>query len=304
MADLESAAEAALAKVKEFTGDVDRAEDVLEALEQKLADVTTQIDGDWSAFQQAMGSLVEATQTERERMADDSETATDALDEVETAGGRLGSDGPPELEGSRGELAALESQTRAGQASLSGLMDGLEANGQALADRARAVEQQLQQALLEARDHLQTEVVTELQALHSDAQQRFEAAIDAVATDCEAAIADKLADFDAKLEEVRDLVEQQGFEDAKTHAAETTDEAVEAMQEALRQVMDELQGVAGTLAERVATVGTTAEGHREDVERTTGQLEQGLLDTHAQLETMLGALRKVAERLASLSFAP
>jgi hypothetical protein len=75
MADLEEAADVALVKIKDLSAHIDKAEAAFTAVEERLDDVRSQFEADWTALEEKARVLLDLARAQTTDLAEQGEEA-------------------------------------------------------------------------------------------------------------------------------------------------------------------------------------------------------------------------------------
>ena len=303
MANLEVAADELVRKLTSVTDEVNEAHERFATLTGQVAALAGEVDQEWAELVRAAGELVAKAQAEQETLARETGESVQALaalegtaergEEAVATGLEAAENGTKDLaEVIRQHRPPVESAGEAGERSL-----------QALGEQAEALGTQLEQVLQEGRDFLTGEVAAELDTLRDAIADRFAEMRTTLVEECGGALQTAYDDWSARLGEVLETIEQEGFQAARENAEEVVgwalSECATAHEEELnrlRDVAEVVQGALRSLEEDLAECAT-------DVgEEGAEALEQALAEAQQALAGMIAALDGCRQEMSSYSF--
>jgi hypothetical protein len=301
MADLEAAAEAALAKVKRLEEQSGQTEEALSALEARLTTVAGRVESDWTSMGEGLRSFAQHVQEEKDRLADQGEQLAGGLEELAQALASAQPAAEDDLRGSWNEVSALANEVEADRPRLEKMAEDIAASTQRLAEAAQSVQSQLEEALAAARDFLGVTLVEDMRGLQAQVRERAQELQRSLAEECQAALGQKYDNWLTTLNEVEELVDQ-AFLKAHEHVAQVVEYSLhecgarheEAASE-LAQMVGTLEGVAGGLQQAIAQEAAELNQARTD-------LAHAVPDSAARIQAMTEALLGVRELMARFSF--
>jgi len=301
MADLETAAETALVKVKQLSERKDEAHGTLERLSELLGRVDEQVEADWSALREDLRSNLERVREDKARLAEGGEEAAEALGELHVSIRSVHSDAQEEAFGSGQEVSALASAIDARRPELARLVEAAGAAANALRERVAALEAGLEEALDEAREFLSSDVVNELRRLEEEVGERARILEVTLGQECTAALEDKYDNWLSTLNEVEEIVAE-AFERARTHLSDVAEFALIECGGRAMEAADELQDDVALLESAASSLAEATVAVRRDVEQGVHSLGDSLQETDQHAQAMSAALGVVMELLASFTF--
>jgi hypothetical protein len=305
VADLEAAADAALASVKEFEDHVGETRDALEQLAEQAQRTQNQVAADWSTLEASLNAFIKAMEGQRTESDQDGERAAQALGELTVALGGARTEGEPELLGARDELLGFGQKVDSAAPPVTAMGEDLRVLAQSVADRAAQVEVELNQALQEARDFLGVQMVEDLHGIAEALRQRGAALETMVADQCVAALDEAYQDFETKVGELEQLVEQMSFTDTENHVREVVEfsineyrqgqsDAFDVLAGNVKDLEQELLNLKEAVAQRQADTATDKDALDQDA-----QLVEGLA---ADMDAALGAVKALMAGYTFVSF--
>lgn len=302
MADLEAAADAALASVKEFEDQVGETQEALEQLAEQAKRTQGQVAADWATLEASLSTFLKAVEAQRTESDQDGERAAQALGELAVAVGGARTEGEPELLGARDELLGFGQRVEAAGPPVTALSEDLRLLGQSVADRAAQVETELNEALREARDFLGVQMVEDLHGLAEALRQRGSALETAVADQCLTALDEAYQDFEAKLGELEQLLEQKSFTETEDHVREVVEFSINEYRQGQSDALDVLAGNVRDLEQELATLKDSVAQRQTDTATDKDALDQDAQLVEGLAADMDAALGAVKALMASYTF--
>lgn len=304
MSNLETAADELVLKLGAVDGEIEEAHQRFTSLRERLATLGEQVDADWVELARQVAAVVDKAQEERATLERASQEAEQAVAEAEAGLRAAGEQAGALLEASEGRASALAAHVREHEPRLEDLVDqAAEAPLRALAERAGEVGTELEEALHDARDFLQDEVEPSLQSAREAVEGRFAELRTTLSEECGTALQSAFDDWSQKLDEVRDLVEESGFEAAQAQAREVVDWALAECGRTHQEELERLLAVAAVVHEALEGLREDAAECRTDVGEEGGEaLVRALAEATEALQQMISALDAVKQVMASYTF--
>jgi ABC-type transporter Mla subunit MlaD len=306
MADtLETAADELVRKLRSVDGEVEIAHDRLADLKEQVSTLGDQIDAAWTELASQVAELVGKAEEESAAIQRECEEATQAVGQLAGGARSARESATPALEQVQASTTnEFAEAVRQKQEPLDQLVtQAAEDTFEALGERAGEVATELEQALGEARDFLADEVVSSLEDMKGQIEERLQGLRETLVDECGSAVQAAYDDWSAKLDEVVEKVEDQGFEAAGDHAKEVVEYALDKCAEAHEKELERLMEVVQLVEEALDTVKTDVEGHRGDLAQDGKEaLDEGIDQTTQALADALAALDQVKQLLASYTF--
>jgi uncharacterized phage infection (PIP) family protein YhgE len=306
MADtLETAADELVRKIRSVEGEVETAHDRLADLKQQASTLGDQIDAAWTELARQVAELADKAEEERAAIQRECEEAMRAVAQLEGGARGARESAVPALEQVQvSTTTEFADAIRQKEEPLDQLVaQGAEDTFESLGERAGEVATDLEQALGEARDFLADEVVSSLEEMQGQIEERLSTLRETLVDECGSAVQAAYDDWSAKLDEVVDKVEEEGFEAAKDHAKEVVEYALDQCAQAHEKELERLMQLVQLVEEALDTVKTDVEGHRDNVSQDgKDALDEGVSETKQALADALEALDQVKQLLASYTF--
>lgn len=301
MADLEVAADLALAKTRELSVHVDRAEAALEALEEMLQDVKGRFDVDWNALEEEARDLLERARAQTRGIDDEGEDARQAIAQLDESVARANSDWGAAIEGGIARTSALGAHISEQHPLVS--TAGQEAAGatRGLAERADAIEAQLQQVAAELRGLMETDVVDELRRMQDAVRQRAEALQASLAEQCDTVIPEAIAAWEQQLAQVEEVVEQE-FARARQHAADVVDFSLAECRHAHDEAWSRMTGLVDDLETALQRLADAVVARTAELGEHRGAADEALAGAAESVDRMRTALVREREAMARYEF--
>ena len=302
MADLEAAADVALTKTKDLSERIDKAEEAFTALEETLDDVKTRFDTDWAALDEKARALLELARAQTNGLAEEGAEARAGLTQLAESVSENASEWDGAIESGRSETSVLGAHVSEQAPVLSTAGHDAEAAGRQLAERAAAIEAQLQQARAEVRGLLETEVATELREMQEAVRQRTAALQASLVDECETALGEAFTDWEQQLAQVEEVIDQE-FASARQHAHDVVLFSLQECRRGHEEAWVEMEGVVTSLEALLLKLAETAGARTAEVGERRSGMEQALADAAVGVERMRAALTRELETMARYDFA-
>lgn len=304
MADLEAAADAALAKVKELEGEIAEAEEAISALKEEMARLGQRTGEDAAAVDAKARALLDRLHQVTERLGQDGQEAASALSELEAAAESARPECEQAIGEGRAQVAAFGEQLEAARPQAEAMVQQGQAALDALEQYAAQIGESVQQALADAREFVEGQVVTGLQAMKDDVEREAEDAARSIGEDLPSSISESYDHWAAKVGELQSFIEE-FFGDAQQQVDEGVsrclEECTRAQMEALEAVVEHVNG---SLVPGVEQLQSTVRQEAGVMDSSCSALEAALDKTGGALQSAIAALEGVKENLASYTFVP
>jgi chromosome segregation ATPase len=301
VADLDAAAADLVVQLKDLDSQIQHAQHQLAELDHRLADTAGHLDTEWAGLEERFGSVLAKVHHEKEALGEQGQAAAHALGELASGLHDARADQDAAMQQASHGLGALAEHVASVEPQVQSLLESVTAAAHQLHERAQAAEAALEQALGQARDLLQEELVNELQHLRQEIHDRG-LSLRGHIFDEQTRLDEAFADWGQRMDELEAVLEQ-AFADAHTHAEQVVtfslgecDHARQDTGEQLSQMLTTLEGVLHALQQE-AEECTTDVG-----EEGRHALEQGLDAIHGEAASAVSALRRVKEVLTKYSF--
>lgn len=300
MADLEGAATEAQEKVKALTAEVEKAQQRFDSLGEQIEAVQTKVSGAWSKLTEQVKTFIEKVGSERERLATESQEATQALGTLEGAVEQARGEAHSEAEDTTQQIAGFGEDVEGTEPDIAGMADQVQASAQSLSEQGDDVAKKLEEALGDAKEFLEGQVVSDLQSLQEEIRSRGDA-LKAAFEECAGELEESYDEWVDGLAEVERTVEE-AFQEVDQNLATNVEDSV-------NTYSDEYMSALGVVVERVGEVerllqqleGTTAKCDEEAME-AEAELTQDLQTTQQGVEAARGKLEEIKALLASYAF--
>lgn len=299
--DLETAADAALLKVKQLSERHDAGDGALAELHELLTQTDERLKPQWSELETATDGLLSRIEEVRRRVVDEADEAGQALDELMEAVPAVHSVAETAFSDGSRHVAELHAALQAAAPRLASLAEGVEQTAHRVRDQAAATSEQLTEVLAEARRFLAEEVAGDLRGMQDRLRERAESVQRTIAEQYSEALRDKYENWLENLNEVERVVED-AFDRARAHAAAVVEfslgECGARQTEGVDGLADQMalfEGAAGALTEAVDGIAAETSEAGETV-------AGALTDTDDRAEHMTGALQAMKDVLASYTF--
>jgi SMC interacting uncharacterized protein involved in chromosome segregation len=302
MADLDAAADAALAKVKELSGHVDDAREACTELRDEASRLKGEMEADWDALHERAKALLDSVPEQRTQLDQEAQQATRSLGELAGAVASAGGEGEQLQRTEAAQVTAFGDQAEGLRPQVTAMIEQAESALRSLAQQAAEMESALTEAVAEARAFVEGEAREQLSAMKDSINEGAEELRRALAEESTAALDEAFSTWEAKLGELEGFVEK-AFEDAGQHVEDVVTYSLKECAKGHTEAIDELvQVMDATLAPAIETLEAAVEQATSEVEGAESGLEVDFEETAKELEAALAALQHVKELLASYSF--
>ena len=304
MATLETAADELVRKLTTVDGEVEQAKERFAKLKELVTSLEEQIDQDWIQLAGQVGELIQKANQERGKIQQDSQQAQAALSQLDASGDTAQGAFDSALEQAESDAREFEGAIGDQEDPTEELIEqGVETPLDALRTGAEEVADALEQVLEEARTFLEDEVASGLSAMRDELEARVDALNETLAEECATALQDAFDDWTEKVEEIEELVDEQGFEAARDHAQEVVDWAIAECAGSHQEELDQLADVVGVVEDALTELRSDVGVCQTDVgEEGRGALEEALSETGQALANMTATLDSVKAFLARYTF--
>jgi septation ring formation regulator EzrA len=299
--DLEGAAEVAIVKIKELSAHVDKAEAAFTALEEKLDDVKAQFETDWASVDEKARVLLELARARTTDIADEGEEARQGLTQLDEALEKNAPQWDEAIANSGSETSTLGGHVSEQGPVVSAAGDEARAATRSLAERATAIETQLQQALADVRELLESEVANELRETQEAIRDRAAALQATLVDECGAMLGEAFAGWEQQLAQVEDVIEEE-FASARKHAADVVEFSLQECERGHEEAWAEMKAQVATLEGLLLRLGEAVAARTAEVGERRNTGEQALTEAAAGVERMRAALAQQLETLARYEF--
>jgi uncharacterized phage infection (PIP) family protein YhgE len=302
MADLEAAADAALAKVKELSGHVDDAREACTGLREEAERLRGEMEADWEAFQQKARTLLDAVPEGRARIDEGAQEALRGLGELSGAVANAGAEGEGLERTEAAQVAALGDGVEGLRPQMASLIEHAETALESLTRQAAAAEEALEEAVSEARAFVEGEAREQLTAMQDSIGAAAAEIGRALAEESTASLDEACSTWEQKLGELEGFVEK-AFADTGQHVEDVVTYSLKECAKAHAEALDRLvEALDATLAPAMEALEAAVEQSASEVQGAESGLEIDFDETGRELEAALAALQRVKEVLASYSF--
>lgn len=302
MADLDSAADAALARLKEMAGHIEEAQEACASLREEVERAGQALDDDWEALEEKARALMERVPAESERVSQAAQAASAGLGEVAGVVEAAGTEAEQGLEAARATLAAEGESVEGLRPQLAAMLEQAQSALAALQEQAEQASTSVEEAVADAREFLESEVPGHLGELQEQVRSRGEEVRQTLADECAASLDEAFASWQSAIEAVEAKVEQ-AFADARQHAEDVVTYSLKECRQAHEEELDEIvQLLDATLGPALEKLEGAIEQRGGEVDQSHSTLETQLEETGRGLESAIAALQRVKALLASYTF--
>jgi len=305
VATLETAAEDLVRRITSLDGEVEAAKERLAKLKELVANQGQQIDQDWIELARQVGELIQKASEERGKLDQDSQQAQAALSQLEAGGKAAQSAFDSALEQAESDVKTFGDAIGDQEDPTEELIEqGVETPLEDLKTGAEEVADALEQAIEEARTFLEDDVAAGLSNLRDELEQRVDALNETLGgEECATALQEAFDDWAEKIDQVEELVNEQGFEAAREHAQEVVDWALGECADAHEEELDRLGDVVEVVEEALNELKSDVGECQTDVgEEGRSALEDAMNETSQALANMTATLDAVKAFLARYTF--
>jgi len=304
MATLEEAAEELVVKLRGLDSEIDESEDRLEELRERVEKAAGDVEQQWAELREAATSLLDTVREEQEQLRQQGQETAQAMADAQNAVAEDGAHARDELSDGHGQLEALRQHAVALEPGVESLAaEAGEAPARSLAERARELQEELDQMMEDARKFLQDEVVGAAAEMADEVRQVCETLHQSLAEAAADAFQDAYRQWESAVDGLEDYVVTQGYAASREHARAVIDYAVEECGKACTEHVDEQQQLVGVLQGQLTELAGEVERSAERVVAQAGaQLLQELDTTHKSAAAAVAALDGVKRELAQYSF--
>jgi len=304
VATLDDAAEALVVKLRGLDSEIEESEHQLQDCRTRIDTSSHEVDQEWTVLGEAVSAFMAKLHEEQDRLGQETQQALHATADAQQAVSSTAGETHSEIAQARGQLDGLAHHATALQPNLESLAsEAGEAPAHALSQRAAQIEQELTQALEEARDFLGNTVAHGLEQLAHDVRERCQAVRTALAEEAAHQLQAAFDQWEAKVGELETYVKTKGFLASHDHAQAYVDYAAGEcelyFQEHLDGVRSLVQGAAGQLQELGSQAHAAAASLVED---GGSRLVEQLEPAQAAAEAAVSVLDGVKDALATRSF--
>jgi DNA repair exonuclease SbcCD ATPase subunit len=303
MATLEDAADELVVKLKGLDAEIEESEGRFEAFRNDIDGVGDDLEQEWTAFTAAATSFAQALGEEQQRLEEHAQETLQALSEGQAALAQDVGEARTEIGQARGQLDALGEHAKALDAGMDALVASAEAAPQALAERARELEEGLARLFEETRDFIRDEMVTALEGVAADVNRVCQELNDTLAEQLTQDLQESHDDWEAEVDKLEQEVATESFQASVPHAGLCVEAGLEECETACGQHVDEVGQLVGVLVaqlqELAADVGKSASSL---VAEAGAELVNQLTEVQTASASAVAALDNVRQTLASYTF--
>jgi ElaB/YqjD/DUF883 family membrane-anchored ribosome-binding protein len=303
MATLEDAAEELVVRLRGLDSEIEESESKLEDLHERIETAGRDVEKEWTALAEAVSSFLQKARDEQEQLRDQAQETSQAVVDAQNAVAEDGAGMRQEIGEGRAQLEALAQHAAGLNPGVESLAaEAGEAPARSMTERARELEQELNQLVEEARDFLQDEVVSAANDAADEVRQVCET-LRSVTEAAGKAFQQVYDDWESTVDKLEDYVVTQGYEASHQHARDVVEYAIEECDTACHQQLDELQQLVGVLLSQLKEMAAEVERSADQVVAQAGaELLQELDGTHKSASAAVAALDRVKSELAAYAF--
>jgi DNA repair exonuclease SbcCD ATPase subunit len=304
VATLEDAAEELVVKLRGLDSEIEESEHRLEELRGRMDAVAHDVEEDWTALTTAVTSFLEKVHTEQEALDTQAKETLAGVGGAQQAVAEEGAAARSEIAEGTGQLEGLAQHATGLAPAVESLAEQAgEAPAKGLAERAHALQQELERAVNEARDFLHDELVPAVEQVATDVHQRAQAVHDALAQEMAQALQHAYEEWEPKVGELEEYVESHGFETSQQHAHDVVEYALGECRTGCGHHVDEVHQLVGLLVTQLGELASEVHKSAEALVMHAGaDLIHELEQARTSGQGAVTALDSVKQRLAGYSF--
>jgi uncharacterized coiled-coil DUF342 family protein len=304
VATFEDAAEELVVKLRGLESEITESDQKLETLRERMTDAKDDLEEDWADLTAAVQSLLDKVREEGEQLKREGDEALQAVADAHNALGENATNARDEIGEAAGQLDALGQHATALEPAVESLVaEGVEAQAQALEDRAKELEQELGKLVDEARDFLTNDVVPAVEQVAEDVRERCEQLHRALTEDHAQPLQEIFDEWSGHLDEVETYVLEHGYATSRQHAEDVVEYAMDQCETASRQRIDEMAQVVALIEGQLKQFTTEMErAGRELTDQGGARLLRELDEAKDAAERAVSGLDQVKQELAARSF--
>jgi ABC-type transporter Mla subunit MlaD len=301
MDDLDKAASTALLRLQELSSRVERADTVFGELEQRLTETASRMESDWAEVGEAAAALMGRAQEEDGSVDEQSAEAVNAVRRLEAAASAAASEIGEGTGDAAQEVERWAEHVAQAQPRVTSLREQTGEAVRQLVERAQEIEDDLAETLTELKQFLEGDVANDLAELRTEVEERVDAVMTAIEDECQEPLEETYQEWEQWLTAVDGAVEK-GFTDAREHLDTVLGEVLDECAERHREALDEVKDLAQDLAGALGKLEEAAVSRRAELEAASSSAEDALEQTDQRLASMTAAVNGVKELLARFSF--
>lgn len=296
MATLETTARETAAKLTALLDEADEAQSGLTEVREQLAQISEQIEADWSSLSDRAQSLLERVNTAREELSAEADSVNEGLVQLKSDVEAWQDETSQEQEATNSEITGLGDELETHQSELEGTLQTVESSLSALKEKVEEVEGQLEEEIAQKESYLQNDVSSQVQTHQTDIEQRGSELQAYIGDESIGAIADMVADLATQLE---DKVEQltQKKQELEESTETSAQDSISQYQQNQETVFGDLMNTANELEQMMAQLSDLVDRGGTTVVSAKDTLVDGTKTTNVGLETALGLIEEVRKLL-------
>ena len=304
MATLEDAAEDLVVKLRGLDAEIEESERKLEDLHGRVDAAVRDVEQDWTDLTEAVTSFLATVHEDGQQLAQQAQETLQAVTDAHNAVGENATSAQNAIAQENGELDGLGQHA----AGLEPAVDSLaaeqgEAPAQALAARARELEQELSKAVDEACAFLRDEVVPAIQGVADDVRERCEEVHRTLADQHTQELQQTYDEWEQRVDELEGYVLTKGYQASHQHAKDVVEYALDECESGSLEQVDDVRQVVGILEGQLQQLAAEVARAGQELASGSGQkLAQELNAARDSAVKALAGLDNMKHELAQRSF--
>lgn len=298
MSDLKTSAPTAVERVSALQADLTAAGQSLSALDALATRVAEQMEEDWAAFTGRAQDLLARAGQERGAIGERTQAAAAALAQLDATVDQTREATQQGLEGAREVVQDLADTIGEAATQVDEGLDVLEDAGEQLATQLDAAREAATTTLEGARDFLQDEVFGGLRNLQ-EVVEREQGAFVQSFNEATYELQQSYEVWQDRLDDTQRRVEE-AFAEARDHLEQVTQFSLERCAAAYAAELEQVQQLAARLDAAVGQLSEAVRKVEADVPSAAGELQKKLDGSATGLQSLLDAVGRVQDSLASL----
>lgn len=304
MTTLEDAAEALVVKLRALDSEIEESERTIEDLRTRVDGAATEVERDWTALGEAVSSFLAKVGEESSALGEQAQETLRGVADAHAGVSDDGAEALAEVQRGREQLDGLGQHAASLEPAVDTLAtEGGEAPPKALADRARELQAQLEQAANDVRDFLQDDVAEAAEQVASQVREACEGVHRLLAEEMTRALQEGYDDWESQVDELEEQIAAQSFAASHQHASDALEYVVEEWETRSTQQVDKLQQMAALLVTQLQELASGVREAARTLVADVGQdLARELEKTRETAATAVAALDQARQLLASYDF--
>jgi hypothetical protein len=303
VATLEDAAQELVVRLKGLDSEIEESAQVLQELRGRVEAAGEEVEEEWSRLAEAVSSFESALREEQEKLAAAAGEGLRATAEAQGTVQEHGAQARSSIAGAQSDLDVLSRHAAGLEPGVESLVaEAGEAPAHSLAQRAKAVEEELAAVLESARDFVQHEVTSALEELAAEVRERCDALRTRMAEEGAAALQAMFDAWEPQVELLEEHVAQEGFTASRSHAQAVVSWALVECESAGSRQLDGAREQAERAVASIEELGSAVRIAARSLSGTGGGLRAELESARGSATRADSALDGIKQLLASFSF--